>query len=265
MENLEWKDKVDGQDDIFAKDINAIADYANKLNGGKVDKKDGKGLSTNDFTDLYMQAVQYVMENLTKVDTALSTTSKYPVQNQAIAKEVHKKMDEGRISRDTEVHGMLLGGTSYKLRDTKAREMINNLPMQKIFETTTTEVVDVIDDKALKNLKLDEVYIHINLSEVLTNSADWYCYINGGSGPKHCLYYFAANKTGKHFVAKTERMCNGMWFTQKFSNLTNYVYNNNYISSYIMGEVDYITSLSIDCKGLPIGSTITVCGRKVVE
>lgn len=51
MENLLWKDKVDGQDDILAEDINSIANYANELNGGKVDKVDGKGLSTNDYTN----------------------------------------------------------------------------------------------------------------------------------------------------------------------------------------------------------------------
>ena len=46
-----WKDKVDGIDDVLAGDINSIAQEAIRLEEDKVDKVDGKDLSSNDFTD----------------------------------------------------------------------------------------------------------------------------------------------------------------------------------------------------------------------
>lgn len=57
---LEWKDKVDGVDEILADDINAIAHAVidNERNiSNKVSKEDGKGLSSNDFTNEYKNKV----------------------------------------------------------------------------------------------------------------------------------------------------------------------------------------------------------------
>ena len=55
---LDWIDKVDGQDYIEATDVNALAAAIKEtesdiveINKGKVDKVNGKGLSTNDYTD----------------------------------------------------------------------------------------------------------------------------------------------------------------------------------------------------------------------
>jgi hypothetical protein len=46
-----WVDKVDGQDDVVAKDINDIARSVIDLEDTKVDKEEGKQLSSNDFTN----------------------------------------------------------------------------------------------------------------------------------------------------------------------------------------------------------------------
>lgn len=51
MEEFEWKELVDGVSDITVEPINAIANYVRELNKNKVDKENGKGLSSNDFTD----------------------------------------------------------------------------------------------------------------------------------------------------------------------------------------------------------------------
>lgn len=51
MEMLQWKSLVNGESIVDAEDINKIANYANELNLGKVDKESGMGLSSNDFTD----------------------------------------------------------------------------------------------------------------------------------------------------------------------------------------------------------------------
>lgn len=90
MEILTWKDKVDGQDDILAEDINSIANYANKLNEGKIDKVAGKGLSTNDYTDEDKEKLYGIEEgaNKTVVDAELSSTSTNPVQNKVIKNNI---------------------------------------------------------------------------------------------------------------------------------------------------------------------------------
>ena len=48
---LYWVDKIDGTDDYIAKDVNDLAHAIQDLESGKVDKADGKVLSSNDFTD----------------------------------------------------------------------------------------------------------------------------------------------------------------------------------------------------------------------
>lgn len=56
----------------------------------KVDKEEGKGLSTNDFTTAEKNKLESIEDNAnyTVVDTALSTTSENPVQNKVVANAV---------------------------------------------------------------------------------------------------------------------------------------------------------------------------------
>ena len=64
---------------------------------GKVDKVDGKGLSTNDYTTTEKTKLAGIAEGATKttVDTALSTTSTNPVQNKVVAEALDNKADKG--------------------------------------------------------------------------------------------------------------------------------------------------------------------------
>lgn len=324
MENLEWKDKVDGQDDILAEDINAIAKYANNLNGGKVDKENGKKLSSNDFTNGYKSMldnagkgeISPINDNLATsskvfdfvldvmppqitVDDKISKESTNPVQNKIIAEAlddvefdvsamdnyIEKKtvnvdnvsienQDEENLTGEIgQVNSVWLPTEKYQsdaphtlyFKDTKARKQIANIPMQKIFEVTTTEVTDSIKDNALKNLKLDDVYVCIRMPSALSSASAWSCTANGITTPDGYLYYFVPNTTGKCFVMRAERMSNGLWFSQKFSNLSGSHDNADLISSYLMTGIDYINELKITCTGLPAGSTVTVCGRKVLN
>ena len=175
---------------------------------------------------------------------------------------------------DIETFTALIQSTNAHINDVQSLAFrneikINNLQMQKIFEVTTTEeAVDNIvisQDVNGNSFQLDKVYVYITLPSALTAGGNWCCYVNNNVNVKKCLYYFSANTTGLHYIANGERMCENLWFTQKFSNLSANVHNNALQSSYTMEEVDYITKLDIRCKGLPAGSTIIVCGRKVVE
>lgn len=60
--------------------------------GGKVDKEDGKGLSTNDYTTNEKTKLAGIEEGATRitVDSALSPTSTNPVQNKVINEEITK-------------------------------------------------------------------------------------------------------------------------------------------------------------------------------
>lgn len=58
----------------------------------KVDKVDGKGLSTNDFEDGFKNKLNGIEEgaNKTTIDSELSTTSENPVQNKVITNKINE-------------------------------------------------------------------------------------------------------------------------------------------------------------------------------
>ena len=63
---------------------------------GKVDKADGKVLSSNDYTTAEKNKLSGIAEgaNKTTVDTALSSTSTNPVQNKAVNTALGNKVDK---------------------------------------------------------------------------------------------------------------------------------------------------------------------------
>lgn len=83
MANKEYLDKA-GTTYLAAK----TKGYIDK----KVDKVEGKGLSTNDYTDAEKLKLA-TMQNVV-VDSTLSTTSENPVQNKVINAELSKKASE---------------------------------------------------------------------------------------------------------------------------------------------------------------------------
>ena len=99
-----------------------VTDGNNNKLSNKVDKIQGKQLSTNDFTDLYKNFI----DNYT-IDTALSTSSENPVTNKAIASAINEvRLQSGKptkavISTNTDLNflfpnnlvGNTLEGTYY--------------------------------------------------------------------------------------------------------------------------------------------------------
>ena len=76
-----------------ADDVTAIGNRVSTIEDtlpDKVDKVDGKGLSTNDFTDALMSKLEGIAEGATNVtvDAELSDSSENPVQNKAIASKL---------------------------------------------------------------------------------------------------------------------------------------------------------------------------------
>ena len=81
-----------------------------KLNG-KIDKVDGKGLSTNDYTNEDKTKLTGIETGATKttVDSALSSTSANPVQNKVIATALDGKLDKsgGTMTGDLNLNSNL--------------------------------------------------------------------------------------------------------------------------------------------------------------
>lgn len=110
MEDLKWIDLVNGKSDVEADDINKLAKYIKELNenkpdkndvtidvddklsadslnpvqnkvvtyalGEKVDKEDGKGLSSNDFTDDLKTRLENNTLSQTDLDKAIGDVEK---------------------------------------------------------------------------------------------------------------------------------------------------------------------------------------------
>lgn len=94
------KDDISGN---FSSDTNsyptvkAVKSFISSVISGKVDKETGKGLSTNDFTNVYKTKLQGIDDqaNKTIVDNALDSTSSNPVQNSVI-----KSALDGKVSTE---------------------------------------------------------------------------------------------------------------------------------------------------------------------
>lgn len=73
-----------------------VGNYVKEAVANKVDKIEGKGLSSNDFTTELKDKLDGMEEgaNKTTVDTELSTTSENPVQNKIVKAALDKKIDE---------------------------------------------------------------------------------------------------------------------------------------------------------------------------
>lgn len=90
---------------------------------GKVDKADGKVLSSNDYTTAEKNKLSGIAEgaNKTTVDTALSSTSTNPVQNKAVNTALGNKVDKvtgkGLSTNDytTDEKNKLAGLANYSL------------------------------------------------------------------------------------------------------------------------------------------------------
>ena len=102
-------------------DANFATTITNQI-GGKVDKVNGKGLSTNDYTTAEKNKLAGIAEgaNKTTVDSALSTSSTNPVQNKVVNAALAGKADSGhnhddRYYTETEINtkfSNMVGNTS---------------------------------------------------------------------------------------------------------------------------------------------------------
>lgn len=111
---------------------------------GKVDKEDGKGLSSNDFTDTLLTKLNGIATgaNKTTVDSTLSTTSANPVQNKvintALGTKVDKEEGKGLSTNDftdtlkTKLEGIAEGATKVTLDTATSTSSTNGITNKAI-------------------------------------------------------------------------------------------------------------------------------------
>lgn len=108
----------------------------------KVDKINGKGLSTNDFTNEDKSKLDGIQTgaNKTIVDNALSNTSENPVQNKIVTAEFGLKADKSDTYTKNEVDNLIPDTSDFITKD------VNNLTNY----TTTTEMNTLLNNKVDK-------------------------------------------------------------------------------------------------------------------
>lgn len=125
---------------LSASSTNPVQNKAiNTALGGKVDKENGKGLSSNDFTDALLTKLNGIATgaNKTTVDSSLSTTSANPVQNKvintALGTKVDKEEGKGLSANDftdalkTKLEGIAEGATKVTLDTATSTSSTNGI------------------------------------------------------------------------------------------------------------------------------------------
>jgi hypothetical protein len=139
--------------------------------------------------------------------------------------------------------------------------------LSKIYKITIGDdgVTTFTFDKDIdgKSFKLDSVAIKIECSAVPNTTKYWRICGNGNTSDT-LLFYFKPDSTGSEIVMTTERMCENFWHGSRSRNNQSTLSNSPmYAAGYINKTIDYVESLYITLSEIPVGSVITICGRRV--
>lgn len=148
----------------------------------KVDKVEGKGLSTNDFTEAYKTKLDGIATeaNKTVVDSALSGTSTNPVQNKVVAERIgtiETNVSAAATTADNAAASVAAVkkdlANYYKKTETYSQAEINNkisaIPKFDI------KVCEALPDS---NISKTTVYLLKSSKEETNNLYDEYIYVN---------------------------------------------------------------------------------------
>ena len=135
----------------------------------KVDKIDGKGLSTNDFTNVLKSKLDGIAEgaNKTVVDSELSTTSTNPVQNAVVTTKINTLANKDG-SDATGTWGIDISGTAAKATaDKNGNDITTTYTKQSDFEKIVGNV-DIIDytSQIIKNTDVVAYMFSTNIRKV---------------------------------------------------------------------------------------------------
>ena len=160
--------------------------------GTKVDKVNGKGLSTNDYTTAEKTKLSGIAEgaNKTIVDSALSSTSTNPVQNKVVNSAISDLSD---LIGDTSVATQIASAISTKA---DASHVHDNAT------TATAGFMSAADKTKLDGISAGATSFSVAKSITLTTEG-WYRVATSNAGIKNCLGTFRLNgwRAGYHTSA----------------------------------------------------------------
>ncbi len=246
--------------------INAANDAANS-------KAQAEALLTSkeDVTNKETNLMQDVLPDHTKYASAKATQELVNAMVSYFSDEMRNadarleglKADRTELEETT----ALLAETQQELVSAKAE--IERLKTAEDFQLIGRIICDgKTKNHYLRNIEpLKKIYISINTQNPLSeNLGSFSCYVNTFSGSGSALAVTQANINTKYFRLYSERIAKGIWKTDT-SQFCSTVYGHSWNTSYVLTDVDYITSLRVSCGEeeklfLPEGTSITVYGVK---
>ena len=117
-----------------------------------------------------------------------------------------------------------------------------------------------LDDNG-NTFKLDAIYLIINCSEVSSYESFWRADANIYPNP----IFYNRPSGGYHFRVHAERLKEKLWLTQSGTKFHTSANGCPLAWGYQLTNIDYITSLYFEIPQAPIGTSITVYGRRVKE
>lgn len=167
----------------------------------KVDKVDGKGLSTNDFTSDYKTKLDGITAgaNKTTVDAALSDTSTNPVQNKAINTALGNKVDK--------VSGKGLSTNDYTAADkTKLEDIEAGAQKNKpAFDTLIMQDNGVIIDEIFASSETHGEMLALSSGQNIYLTVDTNSYPNRIVIGAEDTTYDAATSTSNGLMSKDDK------------------------------------------------------------
>ena len=164
--------------------------------------------------------------------------------------ELKSYIDEQEVS--------LIDLENLEAKTSKKYELIQTITVADDGVTTFTFDKDINGN----SFKLDAVSIYIECPSSPTTTTSWRLDANKAESA-NVIFYKAPSGKGTLFVAKAERLTTKYWWTEEYENFANNYAYNKIESSNRMYGVDYITKLILKMSNSPVGTVVTICGRRV--
>ena len=168
-------DKVDKEafDNFVNNNFYGFTTWTNSLLSQKVNKQQGKSLSSNDFTDELLNKLNSLEQ--VEVDTQLDTRSENPVQNKVVTAALNSKVDKTTLESNYYNRNQAQQVFQQKLQEGRGISISDNV----ISSTLDVEPYVVVSDiYAVENPNPNKIYLQENTSND-SYSFDQYKYING--------------------------------------------------------------------------------------
>ena len=264
-----------------------ISTATQKALDDKVDKVEGKGLSTLDFDYLTLRYIEATRENLEQFKSDIETNLTAFRDNLSTLADNDNLLDENLLKHEKNSdnpHSVTKAQVGLSNVDNTAdkdkpvsdatRAALNkiNQKYREIYNYTLAEggatYLEFYTDLKYQPFNLKDVVVFIYIPESFTLTKPWSIYANSNDSG-YCMTYLnsgsASSGTGRYFMAKAEHLDGTRWWNTKFAKLSANSYNGSIVSSYDSFKCESINRIYINIQEAPVGTQIKVYGREVTE